>query len=153
VSIAVVLSDNAAAVAFSRDAWEARLGREKLPQDVTEFLWGVDGKIVVMPADDYPPLPSEIGTPLLMGEVYNYLDGWLLVRQSHNRTEHDPLTVPALFSSVRPYEGGVLEWIANEPVSVGTLRTYEGITYSCLQAHTTQSDWTPPATPALWGVV
>jgi hypothetical protein len=25
-----------------------------------------------------------------------------------------------------------------------------GFTYKCLQAHTSQADWTPPAVPALW---
>ncbi len=27
-----------------------------------------------------------------------------------------------------------------------------GVEYVCLRAHTTQADWTPPATPALWQV-
>jgi hypothetical protein len=43
--------------------------------------------------------------------------------------------------------------VAGESVSVGTRRTYDGVTYECLQAHVTQEDWTPPATPALWSVV
>jgi hypothetical protein len=47
----------------------------------------------------------------------------------------------------------LLAWIASEPVEVGWQRTYEGKTYTVLQAHTSQSDWTPPATPALWSVV
>jgi hypothetical protein len=38
-------------------------------------------------------------------------------------------------------------------VHVGTRRTYNGVLYECRQAHVTQSDWTPPATPALWAVV
>jgi hypothetical protein len=46
----------------------------------------------------------------------------------------------------------VLEWVAGESVSVGTRRTYDGVTYECLQAHVTQSDWVPPAVPALWRV-
>ena len=29
---------------------------------------------------------------------------------------------------------------------------YETILYRCVQAHTSQSDWTPPAVPALWTV-
>jgi len=30
---------------------------------------------------------------------------------------------------------------------------HEGILYRCVQAHTSQADWTPDATPALWTVV
>ena len=30
---------------------------------------------------------------------------------------------------------------------------HEGILYRCVQAHTSQADWTPDVTPALWTVV
>ena len=30
---------------------------------------------------------------------------------------------------------------------------YEGTLYRCVQAHTSQADWTPDKTPALWTVV
>lgn len=35
-------------------------------------------------------------------------------------------------------------------VGVGDLRSYDGVLYRCVQAHVTQDDWTPAATPALW---
>lgn len=41
-------------------------------------------------------------------------------------------------------------WISGESVNIGTLRLYENELYKCVQAHTTQSDWTPDITPALW---
>lgn len=41
-------------------------------------------------------------------------------------------------------------WAPGQSVSIGDLRTYNGVTYSCIQAHTTQAGWTPPAVPALW---
>ena len=41
-------------------------------------------------------------------------------------------------------------WISGETVEIGTLRLYEDDLYKCVQAHTTQSDWTPDITPALW---
>jgi len=41
-------------------------------------------------------------------------------------------------------------WAAGQAVEVDTYRTYQGELYSCIQAHTTQSDWTPPVVPALW---
>ena len=30
---------------------------------------------------------------------------------------------------------------------------YEGTLYKCVQGHTSQADWTPPVTPALWTAV
>jgi hypothetical protein len=41
-------------------------------------------------------------------------------------------------------------WRPNQAVSAGDMRRYQGNLYECLQAHTTQADWTPDATPALW---
>lgn len=41
-------------------------------------------------------------------------------------------------------------WIADEAVTVGDIRSYDGKLYKVVQAHTTQADWTPDATPALW---
>lgn len=42
------------------------------------------------------------------------------------------------------------EWKAGEAVEVGDRRYYMGAWYTCLQAHTTQADWTPDLTPSLW---
>ena len=41
-------------------------------------------------------------------------------------------------------------WYAGESVAVGDIRRYSGERYRCRQAHTTQEDWTPDITPALW---
>ena len=44
-------------------------------------------------------------------------------------------------------------WEPNVNYAVGTLRTYgeeERKLYKCVQAHKSQSDWTPDKTPALW---
>ena len=41
-------------------------------------------------------------------------------------------------------------WIADEAVAVGDIRSYDGKLYKVVQAHTTQADWPPDATPALW---
>lgn len=45
------------------------------------------------------------------------------------------------------------KWTIGKDVIVGERVQYEGILYKCIQAHTTQSDWTPDITPALWTVV
>lgn len=111
--------------------------------DENAFLGKAAGK-----ATNYNPLPAA-GASLLAGEIYGYGGGLVIVRQSHTRTEHAPADVPALFSVYRA-GGGVLDWVANETVTVGMHRRYGGVEYVCLQAHTTQADWIPPATPALW---
>jgi hypothetical protein len=114
--------------------------------DENTFLTAVAGK-----AGNYNPLPDS--GELLAGEIYGYGGGLVIVRQSHSRTKFAPEDTPALFSVYRPDATGPLAWVANEPVAVGTQRTYDGKTYRCIQAHTTQVDWTPPAVPALWAEV
>ena len=42
------------------------------------------------------------------------------------------------------------DWKPGEAVAVGVWRQYDGQFYACLQAHTTQNDWTPDVVPALW---
>jgi hypothetical protein len=36
------------------------------------------------------------------------------------------------------------------PAATGTVVTYQGSSYKCLQGHTAQVGWEPPLTPALW---
>ena len=52
-------------------------------------------------------------------------------------------TVPSLFTP----------WTVGEAVEVGDRRYYAPRLYKAAQAHTTQADWTPDKTPALWAVV
>lgn len=44
------------------------------------------------------------------------------------------------------------QWQPGEAVTVGDLRAHDGTIVEALQAHTTQADWTPDRTPALWKV-
>ena len=41
-------------------------------------------------------------------------------------------------------------WQTGVAYAVGDRRQYEGLLYRCVQAHTSQDDWTPPVAPALW---
>jgi len=41
-------------------------------------------------------------------------------------------------------------WANATPYAVDDVIVYRGNTYVCRQAHRSQLDWTPPATPALW---
>ena len=45
------------------------------------------------------------------------------------------------------------KWTENIAVNINDRYQYNGVLYRVVQAHTTQSDWTPDVTPALWVVV
>lgn len=42
------------------------------------------------------------------------------------------------------------KWVVDKAVIVGERLQYNEELYKCVQAHTTQADWTPDKTPALW---
>jgi chitinase len=44
-------------------------------------------------------------------------------------------------------------WAPNVSYSIGDTVTYNGLTYRCLQAHTSLTGWEPPNVPALWSLV
>ena len=44
-------------------------------------------------------------------------------------------------------------WKESIAVAVGERYQYNGRLYKVVQAHTTQADWTPDITPALWTVI
>ncbi len=45
------------------------------------------------------------------------------------------------------------EWQTGLTVKAGDRYRHEDKLYKCRQAHTTQADWTPDITPALWTVI
>ena len=47
-------------------------------------------------------------------------------------------------------KGLYLPWEVGIKYSVDDVRRYGDKLYRCLQAHTSQADWTPDAVPALW---
>ena len=102
-------------------------------------------------AEVFPELPSDGW--LEADAIYAYEGAAVMVRQSHYRTHYEPVETPALFIVYREDAGDALDWVAGEKVDIGTRRTFDGVTYECLQPHVTQSDWTPPAVPALWALV
>lgn len=44
------------------------------------------------------------------------------------------------------------EWAYPVAYTVGQLRRYNGTLYKCVQAHTSQADWTPDTAASLWSV-
>lgn len=111
-------------------------------EDETAYL----GALAAM-ADAFPPLPDSGW--LEQGDLYQHGDGVVMVRQSHDRMHYAPEETPALFWTVNSSD----EWMAGEWVNVGTRRTYEGVLYEAIQAHTTQSDWPPDTSPTLWKAI
>lgn len=44
-------------------------------------------------------------------------------------------------------------WAIGRAYAIDDRAQYNGTLYRCVQAHTSQADWTPDATPALWVIV
>jgi len=44
-------------------------------------------------------------------------------------------------------------WVVGKAYAVSDRAQYNGTLYRCIQAHTSQADWAPVATPALWKTV
>ena len=45
------------------------------------------------------------------------------------------------------------KWQSSKAYYVGDRVQYNSTLYRCVQAHTSQNDWTPDATPAMWAVI
>ena len=116
---------------------------------VAKALW-----VRTAPPDVIPewvqPLGSHDAYPL----------GYQTTRNGNLYTNERPANVsePGTFDSgwklevVEPPPGEVIEWAPNQTVVAGDERVHLGITYVCLQGHTTLQGWEPPNVPALWQV-
>lgn len=58
-------------------------------------------------------------------------------------SDGEAATVPELITA----------WAYPVKCNEGERRSYRGKVYKCRQAHTSQADWTPDKTPALWAVI
>ena len=67
----------------------------------------------------------------------------LIEQLSEHLTDADALEAVELF----PAWASGIEYVADTRVR------YSGLLYRCVQAHTSQDDWTPDLTPALWARV
>ena len=64
----------------------------------------------------------------------------------HINTVVDELTDEAALDVVDLF----LPWLEGAEYAAGDRRKYDGKLYRCEQAHTSQAEWTPDKTPALW---
>lgn len=55
-----------------------------------------------------------------------------------------------LYGEGKPWKGAQRQWRVGLDVVAGEYLAFEGTYYRVLQPHTTQSDWPPPKTPALF---
>ena len=76
--------------------------------------------LMIAPAKDYIRIMTDV--------AISYLD------------DDQAETVTALFP----------DWETDKAYAVGDRVKYNGLLYRCVQAHTSQADWTPDAVPALW---
>jgi hypothetical protein len=111
--------------------------------DVTTTWSREDGRFVTPAGWAYQP-----------GEDLTADDGatWWRVVQA---TSFAPSAFPAAYARIdrkggSPVTPPVGQWAPGQTVAVGDLREFQGRTYQCRQAHTTQAGWTPAAVPALW---
>ena len=85
--------------------------------------------------------PDQVNFALLLGAAQ---EGFFNLPEGSSTTE-------ALFWAKDQGSGGIEEWSGlSVSYAVDDQATYQGNTYTCLQAHTSQPAWNPPAVPALW---
>lgn len=119
----------------SRELWSAVLGREKHAADVTEYLYPVTVR-----SDDpaaVQDLPDGVDVAIVVTERDAILDGLL-------RADH--MTADEVAALVDLYPA----WQADTVYGDGDIAAHGGTLYRIVQPHTSQADWTPDATPALW---
>lgn len=115
----------------------------------------------------------------LAGEITDYRDGTVSIKMGKpTETESAKATVTALAGAPVTYARAVklrpiieraavslsdgeaasvpeliTAWAYPVDFAEGDRRSYGGKVYKCRQAHTSQADWTPDKTPALWAVI
>ena len=103
--------------------------------------------------------------------MFNYLDKQK--QMARMRTENDALNarqssveVATSIAFVTLAESGNIDeitatehtdlfapWVVGVAYPVGVLRQHNDLLYKCVQAHTSQEDWSPDVTPSLWAKV
>lgn len=102
----------------------------------------VTGKYGKKWADDDPiiEIPSET-TPTLEDQSMVFLRS--IIASAAAISDDVAMQIPDLTAP----------WVVGEAVVEGNIRRYSEKTYRCRQDHTTQAEYTPDITPALWTVI
>ena len=105
-----------------------------------------------------PALEGRVWQPGLfvqIGDVYSYTGFlWHCIQAHTTQTSWEPNNVPALWRKVEIiHEDTKRIWQAGVDYALGDSVSYpdeNGTEYVCITAHTSQTGWEPPNTPALW---
>ncbi len=79
----------------------------------------------------------------MISKAYAYKLRAMIEKASLSLTDEDALQAVELYPA----------WVTGTAYATNDRIRYNSILYRCVQSHTSQSDWTPDATPALWTVV
>ena len=90
-----------------------------------------------------------------VGDVFAYKGAlWRCIQAHTTQGGWQPDKTPALWHKVEIVaEGTVRVWEKGVAYAVGDVVAFpkeDGAQYTCIQAHTSQAGWQPPAAPALW---
>ena len=127
--------------------WSIVYGTQTIPQD--EFIIAgpiTDNRNGTVSVRMGKPTAAEVSNVITGGAVdlpTAYAMRAVIEDRVTALDDETAVTVPSLFTP----------WTVGEAVEVGDRRYYAPRLYKAVQAHTTQADWTPDVTPALWAVV
>ena len=127
--------------------WSIVYGTQTIPQD--EFIIAgpiTDNRNGTVSVRMGKPTATEVSNVITGGAVdlpTAYAMRAVIEDAVSSLDDETAVTVPSLFTP----------WKPGEAVEVGDRRYYATRLYKVVQAHTTQADWTPDVTPALWAVL
>ena len=127
--------------------WSIVYGTQIIPQD--EFIVAgpiTDNRNGTVSVRMGKPTAAEVSSVIMGGAVdlpTAYAMRAVIEESVAALDDETAATVPSLFTP----------WTVGEAVNVGDRRYYAPRLYKVVQAHTTQADWTPDKTPALWAVL
>lgn len=127
--------------------WSIVYGTQTIPQD--EFIIAgpiTDNRNGTVSVRMGKPTAAEVSSVITGGAVdlpTAYAMRAVIEESVASLDDETAATVPSLFTP----------WAVGEAVEVGDRRYYATRLYKVVQAHTTQADWTPDITPALWAVL
>lgn len=128
--------------------WAIVYGIQVIPQD--EFIIAgpiTDNRNGTVSVRMGKPTAAEVSSVITGGPVSDMATAYTMRAVIEDSVasldDETAATVPSLFTP----------WTVGEAVNVGDRRYYATRLYKVVQAHTTQADWTPDITPALWAVL
>lgn len=114
---------------------------------------------------------TEVETDVFNGKADAYIEGYRYVPEGETWTRADGVQFHGLMIAPAKNYDRILtdvaisyldddqaetvtalfpDWEDGKAYAVGDRVKYSGLLYRCVQAHTSQSDWTPDIVPALW---